>query len=447
VDEPSEGEELDERTELERFIATRMLRREGDGRHERIGEVTLHLLTGPHADLIVPFTGDRVEGGRGPANDLILDDSAVSQSHFELVLGRETICLRDLGSTNGTWLGPVRVGEVQIPAMTIFKVGETDIEIIGTKHMRVPASKIDQFGPLRGKSTSMRELFVLLERLAATDLDTLIEGEPGTGKRLAAETLHQKSKRSRKPLVIYDCGGERDSALVEEALFGSKDGPPKLLEQAKGGTLVLRRTEDLPVHLQPRLFEVLLERDALRESTDIPTPSDVRFVFLSTLDLRVLASEGLFHEKLHEKIAKVSLRMPPLRDREGDAIFLMEHAIVDFSPSRSLELSPDALRALPLYSFPGNVRELRGVALRAVDNARGRRITRRDLLLGVRGDFDGISSLAKLVELPFRDAKDLFVQRYFMLLEGESNGELESIVRRSGVSVSTIRRMLPHLFR
>src|SRR5690606_174784 len=90
---------LGEQSELERFISTRMLRREGDGRHERIVKVTLRLIGGPHAGRVVAFTGDRIEGGRGPANDLVLRDTSVSQSHFELVLGQDAVCLRDLGST------------------------------------------------------------------------------------------------------------------------------------------------------------------------------------------------------------------------------------------------------------------------------------------------------------------------------------------------------------
>lgn len=416
-------EPLGELTELQRFIATRMLRREGEGRHERIGKVTLRLLTGPQADLVVAFTGDRVEGGRGPANDLVLDDSAVSQSHFELVLGRETICLRDLGSTNGTWLGSARIGEIWIPEKAIFTVGATDIEIMSTRRMRVPASRVDQFGPLRGKSTAMRELFVLLERFAATELDVLLEGEIGTGKRLAAETLHHMSKRSSEPVVFYDCGEDEDLAHVEELLLGS----------VLGGTVVLRRIEELPIHLQPRLLDTLLAE-----------ARTTRFLFLSTLDLRTLVSEGLFDEALHKRLAEASVRIPPLRERHGDAVFLAEHFLVDSSPDHIVELAPDAVRGLSIYPFPGNVRELNIAVVRALEGDHKPHITRRDLLLGSTHDPESSDSLSRL---SFREAKERFSRGYFTRVATRVDGDVAEIARQAGVSGSTIRRALPWLFR
>ena len=427
---------LREQSELDQFIATRMLRREGDGRHERIGKVTLKVASGPQAGLVVAFTGDRIEGGRGQANDLVLEDTAVSQSHFELVLGQDTVCLRDVGSTNGTWLGPVRVQEAWIPERTVFTVGHTDIELKGIQRMRVPVSRVDQFGPVRGHSTAMRELFVLLERLAETDLDVLLEGEPGTGKRLIAEALHQQSRRREGPFVVYDCGDERDPRRVEAALFGLHGGESEVVASAMGGTLVLRRVEDLPAPLQPRLLNILLQRANVTKGTT--TPIAPRFVFISSLSLRLLAAEGLFNDQLHRKIAEVSLRIPPLRDRTGDATFLFEHFLVDSAPGKSFELAPDAVKALPLYSFPDNVRELYHVATRVIADCQGPRITRRDLRLG-RTEATGIADLARL---PFREARDQFVRSYFKLLERESDGDLAEVSRRSGASLSTVRRAL-----
>lgn len=429
-----------EQSELDQFIATRMLRREGDGRHERIGKVTLKLTSGPQAGLVMAFTGDRIEGGRGLANDLVLDDSSVSQSHFELVLGQDTVCLRDLGSTNGTWLGPIRVYEAQLPEKSTFTVGQTEIEIKSTRRMRVPMSRVDQFGAVRGTSTVMRELFVLLERLAETDLDVLLEGEPGTGKRLIAEALHQQSKRKDGPLVVYDCGQERDLQRIEAALFEVDGKAPELLESARGGTLVLRRVEDLPMPLQPRMLEMLEHRAAARRSQEGEAKNDdPRFVFMSSLSLRQLAAEGLFHEDLHRRIAEVSLRVPPLRDREGDAVFLLEHFLADLAPDKGLELAPDVTKALPFYSFPGNVRELYDVATRALTRCTGARITRRDLQLGRAKEADDVAELARL---PFRTARDTFAHRYFTLLLQDAEGDLTKVAHRAETSVSTVRRGL-----
>lgn len=431
--------QVGEQTELERFIATRMLRRGGDGRHERIAKVTLRLITGPHAGLVVAFTGERIEGGRGAANDLILQDTAVSQSHFELVLGRDTVCLRDLGSTNGTWLGPVRVGEIWIPEKTVFTVGQSDIELKSTRRMRVPMSMVDQFGPVRGRSTAMRELFVLLGRLAETELDVLLEGEAGTGKRLVAETVHKNSRRSKGPFITYDCGREKHPQQIEDALFGRDGGEAELLRRASGGTLALRRIEDLPTHLQPRLLELLERRDSARASGDATIDGDVRLLFLSSLGLRMLAAEGLFYEQLHKKISEVSLRIPPLRERNGDAVYLLEHFLVDISPMHMIELAPDAIRAVPFYSFPGNVRELHNVAVRALARAGGSRITRRDLALGDMGTTDGLLDLAKM---SLREAREQFIRRYFALLHRETEGNIAEMARRADASPSTVRRAL-----
>ncbi|MCX4239634.1 sigma-54-dependent Fis family transcriptional regulator [Paraliomyxa miuraensis] len=415
-----------------------MLRREGDGRHERIAKVTLRLIGGPHAGLVVAFTGDRIEGGRGPANDLVLRDTSVSQSHFELELGRDGVCLRDLGSTNGTWLGPVRVSEIWIPEKTVFTVGQTDIELKSTRRMRVPVSKVDQLGPLRGRSTVMRELFVSLERLAETDLDVLLEGEVGTGKRLAAEALHKRSRRSGGPLVVFDCG-EREPPEIEAALFGLDGHEAELRRRARGGTLVLRQIGDLPMELQPRLLEWLECRDAARESGDLAASDDVRLLFVSSLSLRMLAAEGLLYEPLYKKIADASVRVPPLRERSGDAVYLFEHFLVDLAPDRIVELAPDAARALPLHPFPGNVRELYNVAIRALARTTGSRITRRDLALG---DMQGFGGLSALAALPLRDARERFVRRYFAVLHRETEGNLAEMARRSGSSPSTVRRLL-----
>lgn len=429
-----------EQTELERFIATRMLRREGDGRHERIAKVTLHLINGPHAGRVVAFTGDRIEGGRGPANDLVLRDTSVSQSHFELVLGQDAVCLRDLGSTNGTWLGTVRVGEVWIPEKTVFTVGQTDIELKSTRRMRVPVSKVDQLGALRGSSTVMRELFVSLERLAETELDVLLEGEAGTGKRLAAEVLHKRSRRGRGPLVVYDCGREREPGAIEAALFGGEGGgEAELRRKASGGTLVLRRVENLPMELQPRLLEWIERRDAARAGGGVAEIDDVRVVFVSSLSLRMLAAEGLLYEPLYKKLAEAFVRIPPLRERTGDAVYLLEHFLVDLAPERLVELAPDAVRALPLYPFPGNVRELYDVAVRALARTEGARITRRDLALG---DVQGVDGLAGVAELSLREARERFVRRYFALLHRETGGNIAETARRSGTSPSTVRRAL-----
>src|SRR5690606_18310500 len=126
-------------------------------------------------------------------------------------------------------------------------------------------------------------------------------------------------------------------------------------------------------------------------------------------------------------------------ERAGDAVYLLEHFLVDLAPERIVELAPDAMRALPLYPFPGNVRELYDVAVRALARTEGARITRRDLALG---DVQGVDGLAGIAELSLREARERFVRRYFAQLHRETEGNIAEMARRAGVSPSTVRRGL-----
>lgn len=437
--EPSHGARpARELTELEAFVATRMLLQDGDGEYDRIGCITLTVRSGPGAGTTQTFTGARVVGGRGSASDLILSDSAASHSHFELRMGAEAVTLRDLGSTNGTWLGPVRVREVIVPVGTTFTVGETDIELSDISRMRVPASRVDQFGSLRGQCGTMRELFTALSRVAATDLDFLIQGEPGTGKKSALASVHRASRRATSPLLIYDCGEEPNPSEVEKVLWGGpSSGDGGLLARAAGGTLALLRVEDLPVRLQSRLRIAIETREEARQMSEEPPRHDTRLALVSSADLGALVAAGLFHEGLYQRLADLSIRIPPLRERSGDVVFLFEHAWVDLVPTSRLELAPDAARALTLYPFPGNVTELLGVAARTAERVNGGRVTRRDLRLGSSTSRTGGSS-----KLPFREARDQFSAQYFSSLLAETGGDLGRAAEIAGVSIATVRRAI-----
>ncbi|MEX1367746.1 MAG: sigma 54-interacting transcriptional regulator [Nannocystaceae bacterium] len=438
-----ESEPLVEETELDAFIATRMLRRDGDGLYDRIGSVTLRVMTGPNAGHSQTFFGDRIGGGRGVANHLVLEDQAASQTHFELVLGTETVTLRDLESTNGTWLGPIQIREIVIPEKTVFTVGETDIELARVKRLRVPASRADEFGRLRGHSSTMRELFTLLSRISETDLDFLVQGEPGTGKGTAVDAVHRASSRNRGPLVVFDCSSEPGGDEIHRALLGCQEGPTAPFPSgAGGGTLLLRRVECLPIRVQAQILAALTQRDRARQRSPLARRGDIRLVLSSHIDLRTLVSEGLFHEDLAQRISEVLVRMPPLRERPDDAVFLLEHALVDLAPERSFRLTPDAIRMMSVYSFPGNVGELLMVARRIVDTVDGEEVNRRQLGLGLRppGIFDD------LVELDLAEARSIFTSRYYAALQERFHGQPAEIATHASVSMATVRRALPHLF-
>lgn len=442
LDPWEDGGRSEDRTELEAFVSTRMLWRDGDGQHDRIAAVTLRVLTGNGAGTVKRFTGERIGGGRGIANQMVLDDDAASLTHFELMLGSETVTLRDLGSTNGTWLGTVQVREAIIPEKTVFTIGSTDIELVQVKRLRVPASKTDTFGALRGRSAPMRELFTLLSRVAETDLDFLVQGAPGTGKMAATEAIHQSSRRHRGSLIVFDCSSKPSIDELQHALLGCQSGPTAPFPpDAEGGTLVLRHIEHLPVRLQAELLRAIELRDRARARRS-GRRADVRLVFSSSIDPRILVSEGLFHDGFVRKISEVSVRMPSLSDLPNEAVYLLEHALVDIAPERRFRLMPDAVRILSVYPFPGNVGELLDVAANVASQAECGDVNRRHLGLGL----DRTGGVDDLAELPFADAKSQFALRYYSALENRFLGQVERIAAHASVSMATVRRALPHLF-
>ncbi len=230
-----------------------------------------------------------------------------------------------------------------------------------------------RFSGFIGKSRSMTELYLLIEKVAASGSSVLIVGESGTGKELAARALHEQSPRRDKPFVAVNCSAIPET-LMESELFGHKKGAftgaiadqPGLFEQAERGTLFLDEIGDLPFLLQAKLLRVLQEKEFRRVGGSEAIKADVRIVAASNRDLQVQLREGTFREDLFYRLNVIMLRMPPLRERVEDIPLLMEHFFRKYTGKAASGpvATPEALKVIISYPFPGNVRELENMVER-----------------------------------------------------------------------------------
>ncbi|MQT46175.1 AAA domain-containing protein [Pseudomonas helleri] len=212
------------------------------------------------------------------------------------------------------------------------------------------------------------------ERVAASSVPVLIQGETGTGKELLARHLHQCSGR-QGPFVAVN-GAAINENLAESELFGHEAGAftgangrrQGWFEAAQGGTLFLDEIGDLPLSLQVKLLRVLQEKEVVRVGGRQPIPIDVRVVTATHVDLHSAIACGQFREDLYYRLNLVTLQIPPLRERPGDILPLAEHFLVQFAREQHrsvVSLSPTAQQALQGYAWPGNIRELENVLLSA----------------------------------------------------------------------------------
>lgn len=229
---------------------------------------------------------------------------------------------------------------------------------------------------LLGESAAMRRIVQMVANVAATRATVLLEGESGTGKELVAHAIHELSDRRAAPIVKLNCAALPDG-LIESALFGHERGAftgavrrvPGAFERAHGGTLLLDEISEMKLELQAKLLRVLQEQEFERLGGTSPIRVDVRVIATTNRNLQVEVAEGRFRADLYFRLAVVTLRIPPLRERRGDIPLLAQR----FAARTAIELgkdvprfAPEALALLERYHWPGNVRELEHAVARAV---------------------------------------------------------------------------------
>lgn len=220
-----------------------------------------------------------------------------------------------------------------------------------------------------GQSTTLRDVFRTLHKVASTDSTVLVTGESGTGKELVVRALHVNSLRHDKPFVPINCGAIPKD-LLESELFGHEKGAfthairtrPGRFEMAEGGTIFLDEIGEMDLTLQVKILRVLQEKEIERVGGNGVKKVDVRIVAATNRDLEQEVGAGRFREDLYYRLNVIPVHLPPLRERGGEDILLLAgHFLKLFCAKRgrsSLSLSTDAQKAFCAYPWPGNVREL-----------------------------------------------------------------------------------------
>jgi DNA-binding NtrC family response regulator len=391
--------------------------------------------------LVCRSIDDSVTIGSHAGNGLVIADPTVSRFHARIELDRNGFLLTDLDSTNGTWVGGMRVSAVYLPSKAKLQLGDVEVLFEVQKEAEeLPLLQADRFGALVGQSAAMRRLFEELRQVAESDVTVLLSGETGTGKDLAASELHRHSARRDRPFVVVDCGGLPES-LIDAELFGHERGAftganaarAGAFEEADGGTLFLDEVAELSPMMQVKLLRAIEARTVKRLGSNDWRKFDVRVVTATHQDLARLCNQRLFREDLYFRLAVVKLRLPPLRERLDDLPLLVQAAL-DETGSGSLALDERLLGALRARHWAGNVRELRNVVQRAV-------------VLGPSALVDeAAESRALGEEEPYKTAKaraiEEFERRYLVGLLERHGGTVAKAARAADVDAAWLFRLI-----
>ncbi|MFW5925486.1 MAG: sigma 54-interacting transcriptional regulator [Myxococcota bacterium] len=369
--------------------------------------------------------------GSDAGSDLVLSDCTVSARHCRLGLEGGQVLVRDLGSTNGTWVDGVRVMGARVGPGARVRVGRSDLWIVP----RGESGDARRAG-LVAESPAMLQVLGEVEQYARLPWPVLVRGESGAGKEGVACALHERSPRAKRPFVALNAGGlPRD--LIESELFGHERGAftgavglhRGVFEQAEGGTLFLDEIGELSPPMQARLLRVLETWQVRRVGSESAVRVDVRLVCATHRDLRAMVADGTFRQDLYYRITRLAVDVPPLRDRPQDIRALSDHFLRAVVPDVGRRtLSAGAAARLLAHDWPGNARELRNVLGAAAAASASDTIHREDVE----------RALSRLGGTVFRPATSEglreVVQRH--------RGNLTAAARSLGMPRSTLRDRL-----
>jgi sigma-54 dependent transcriptional regulator, acetoin dehydrogenase operon transcriptional activator AcoR len=301
------------------------------------------------------------------------------------------------------------------------------------------------FDDLIGDSPALRKVIQFAKKVAPGETDVLITGESGTGKEIFAQAIHNESKRNAGPFVALNCAS-LTSSLVESELFGfeegaftgaKKDGKTGLFEVADGGTILLDEIGELSLEIQAKLLRVLQERTVRKvgESTEIPI--HVRVIASTNRNLKKMVEEGRFREDLFYRLNILNINLPPLREREHDAIPLARHFLALYSRKigRPYSFSPEVFPAFASYSWPGNVREIRNTIEFAANMCEDNTITQLHLppIFLIENTGGTRKTLVELVQ----DAEKQIILNA-LKIEGNTVEGKKKVADQLGISLATL---------
>jgi two-component system, NtrC family, response regulator GlrR len=380
-------------------------------------------------------SSDRAVIGTHESCELVLGDRTVSRFHCEITVREGRARIRDLGSKNGTVVNGVAVLEAFLDDGARLTVGQTTLRFaIGGGEVAIPLSRTEQFGLLVGRSAEMRHVFALLEQAAQSKATLLLEGETGTGKEAAAESVHRLSKRRDQPFVVVDCSALPPD-LLESELFGHEKGAftgasarrVGAFEAAHGGTVFLDEVGELGPELQPKLLRVIERQEVKRIGADRYKTVDTRIIAATHRNLRSDVNTKRFRADLYYRLAVVVVTLPPLRDRIEDLPVLVEHLLQALGggdhPDAARMRSPAFLAELAAHRWPGNVRELRNYVERGLA-------------------LSGTSSEPVGAPMSYKEARDRWERAYVEELLRAADGNVAAAAREAKLDRAAFYRVL-----
>jgi len=405
--------------------------------------------TGASIELDVA-TPTRALVGQSPVCALRLSDPTVSRRHFSLEVTARGLHLSDLGSTNGTFVSGVLVGEVWLRGGEDIRLGDTQLHVeqVGARAYTLADSW--GLGSVIGASTAMRRLYPLCERLAATEVTLVIEGETGTGKECLAEAIHSASRRAAAPFVVFDCTAVAPN-LIESELFGHERGAftgsvglrRGVFERAQHGTLFIDEVGDLPLALQPKLLRAIERGQLVRVGGEEPMQVDVRIISATRRDLDREVYAGRFRDDLFHRLTVARIELPPLRERLGDVTLLAAHFAAQLGADPSA-LPAELLGRWEDAPWPGNVRELRNAVMRylALGELATKETARTHRASPASGD---VVAQILAEELPWSDARermvDAFEARYVRDMLSRHAGNVTRAAAAAGIARRYFHRL------
>ncbi|MEO8703686.1 MAG: sigma 54-interacting transcriptional regulator [Kofleriaceae bacterium] len=335
---------------------------------EVVASLRVDVVDGPDRGASVS-AGSTISIGTARDNLVNVSDVTVSRYHLEVVARPEGIIVNDLGSTNGTYVGSVRIDRATVPIGTLVTLGRTTVRFDDAVRTTIAApTEVQELAGMIARSQPMLQLFADVERVAAAPTSTLIVGESGTGKERVAEAIHARSSRAREPFVTIDCGALSSSLLASE-LFGHERGAftgadrvhVGAFERAGAGTVFLDEIGELPPADQSSLLGVLERKRFRRVGGTAELELGARVIAATNRDLRAEVNNGRFRHDLYHRLAVIVLRLPPLRERPDDILPLIRHFTTELGATGEIQtlFSADVLAAWHRRPWWGNVRELR----------------------------------------------------------------------------------------
>ena len=305
----------------------------------------------------------------------------------------------------------------------------------------------NQMTPFIGESDSIQQLRELIERVSKTDITVLIQGESGTGKELVAQEIHDKSNRSEKAFIRFNCAALPES-LIESELFGHEKGAftgadtQKMgrFELAQNGTLFFDEIGELSLAMQVKLLRFLQEREFERVGGTATIRSDVRVIAATNQNLEEMMVEKMFRDDLYYRLNSFPLIVPPLRERGEDTILLAEYYLKRFAQEFKIPIkgfNEGSKFLLRNYSWKGNVRELQNVISRSVILCETDMISENDLKLTTNAQTGLLESA-----LDESLSEEELVKRYAKLVYSRHNNSKKETARVLGINYRTLMSRL-----